>query len=73
VFVCALCNDGEEFVRRLELAWVDLVHVALYNLTVIYAKKYYDLDTMIVPYINERWEEWQLPPRVRIILISFST
>ncbi|XP_012253942.1 metal-response element-binding transcription factor 2 isoform X1 [Athalia rosae] len=65
VFVCSMCNYGKEFVRRLELKWVDLVHLMLYNLTVYNAKKYYDLDTIIVPYANENWNALQLPPRIR--------
>lgn len=60
-----MCNYGKEFVRRLELKWVDLVHLMLYNLTVYNAKKYYDLDTVIVPYANDNWNTLQLPPRVR--------
>ncbi|XP_012288737.1 polycomb protein Pcl [Orussus abietinus] len=65
VFVCSTCNYGKEFVRRLELKWVDLVHLMLYNLTVYNAKKYYDLDTVIVPYANDNWNNLQLPPRIR--------
>ncbi|XP_043276168.1 PHD finger protein 19 [Venturia canescens] len=65
VFVCSMCNYGKEFVRRLELKWVDLVHLMLYNLTVYNAKKYYDLDTVIIPYANDNWNTLQLPPRVR--------
>ncbi|XP_017875284.1 polycomb protein Pcl isoform X2 [Ceratina calcarata] len=65
VFVCSMCNHGKEFVRRLELKWVDLVHLMLYNLTVYNAKKYYDLDTVIVPYANDNWNTLQLPPRIR--------
>lgn len=65
VFVCSMCNYGKEFVRRLEIKWVDLVHLMLYNLTVYNAKKYYDLDTVIVPYANDNWNTLQLPPRIR--------
>lgn len=61
-----MCNHGKEFVRRLEMKWVDLVHLMLYNLTVYNAKKYYDLDTVIIPYANDNWLTLQLPPRVRI-------
>lgn len=60
-----MCNSGKEFVRRLEMKWVDLVHLMLYNLTVYNAKKYYDLDTVIVPYANDNWYTLQLPPQVR--------
>ncbi|XP_070510889.1 metal-response element-binding transcription factor 2 isoform X2 [Cardiocondyla obscurior] len=65
VFVCSMCNYGKEFVRRLELKWVDLVHLMLYNLTVYNAKKYYDLDTIIIPYANDNWLTLQLPPQIR--------
>ncbi|KAK0180078.1 hypothetical protein PV327_005757 [Microctonus hyperodae] len=65
VFVCSTCNYGKEFVRRLELKWVDLVHLMLYNLTVYNAKKYYDLDTIIIPYASENWQMLQLPGRLR--------
>ncbi|XP_069676859.1 metal-response element-binding transcription factor 2 isoform X2 [Periplaneta americana] len=64
VFVCSLCNYGKEFVRRLEMKWVDIVHLALFNLTIFNAKKYYDLDTVIVPYVNNNWNMFQLPPKI---------
>lgn len=62
-----MCNYGKEFVRRLEMKWVDLVHLMLYNLTVYNAKKYYDLDTVIIPYANDNWHTLQLPPRVSLL------
>lgn len=64
VFVCSICNHGKEFLRRLELKWVDLVHLMLFNLTAYNSKKYYDLDTIIIPYINDNWHALQLPPKV---------
>jgi polycomb-like protein 2 len=74
VFVCSLCNYGKEFVRRLEMKWVDIVHMALFNLTIFNTKKYYDLDTVIIPYVNNNWHAFQLPPKVRcsaiLILIA---
>ncbi|XP_047367512.1 uncharacterized protein LOC124956131 [Vespa velutina] len=70
VFVCSTCNYGKEFVRRLELKWVDLVHLMLYNLTVYNAKKYYDLDTVIIPYANDNWNSLQLPPRIRDVSVQ---
>lgn len=65
-----MCNHGKEFVRRLEMKWVDLVHLMLYNLTVYNAKKYYDLDTVIIPYANDNWYTLQLPPRIRDVSIE---
>ncbi|XP_018328113.1 polycomb protein Pcl [Agrilus planipennis] len=64
VFVCAICNYGKEFLRRLELKWVDLVHLMVFNLTAYHSKKYYDLDTVIIPYINDNWHALQLPPKI---------
>jgi hypothetical protein len=70
VFVCSLCNYGKEFVRRLEMKWVDLVHLALFNLTIFNAKKYYDLDTAIIPYMNNNWHSFQLPPKVSDCILN---
>ncbi|KAF5273081.1 hypothetical protein FQR65_LT04823 [Abscondita terminalis] len=64
VFVCAVCNEGVEFLRRLELTWVELVHLMLFNLTAYNVMKYYDLDSVIIPYINDNWHALQLPPKI---------
>ncbi|CAH1119083.1 unnamed protein product [Phaedon cochleariae] len=64
VFVCSICNQGKDFLRRLEMKWVDLVHLMLFNLTAFNSKKYYDLDTVVVPYINDNWHALQLPPKI---------
>lgn len=56
------------------MKWVDIVHLALFNLTIFNTKKYYDLDTVIIPYVNNNWHAFQLPPKVRcseiLILIA---
>lgn len=62
--MCAICNEGVEFLRRLELNWVELVHLMLFNLTAYNVMKYYDLDSVIIPYINDNWHALQLPPKV---------
>ncbi|XP_050508202.1 polycomb protein Pcl [Diabrotica virgifera virgifera] len=64
VFVCSICNHGQDFVRRLEMKWVDLVHLMLFNLTAYNSKKYYDLDSVVIPYINDNWHALQLPPKI---------
>ncbi|KAJ8917154.1 hypothetical protein NQ315_012646 [Exocentrus adspersus] len=64
VFVCSICNQGKDFLRRLEMKWVDLVHLMLFNLTAYNCKKYYDLDTVVIPYINDNWHALQLPPKI---------
>lgn len=64
LFVCAVCNFGVEFIRRLELNWLDLVHLALFNMTVFRAQKYHEVDEDILYFINGNWATLQLPPKI---------
>ncbi|GBP76933.1 Metal-response element-binding transcription factor 2 [Eumeta japonica] len=64
IFACANCNGGHEYLRRLELSWVELAHLALYNLTAYNAPNYFDLDTVIMPYICDNWHALQLPEKM---------
>lgn len=70
VYICSICNHGKEYLRRLEMKWVDLVHLMLFNLTAFNCRKYYDLDTILVPYINDNWNTLQLPPKVKKIIFN---
>ncbi|XP_073979906.1 polycomb protein Pcl isoform X3 [Rhodnius prolixus] len=63
VFICTLCNAGSEFLRRLEVKWVDLIHLAAFNLTLKMAKKYQDVEDFI-KFINTNWKNLQLPPKI---------
>lgn len=65
IFVCSMCNYGNEFVRRLELKWEDIVHLLLFNLTIYNSKKYYDLTSVVVPYAVDNWEILQLPTHIK--------
>lgn len=70
IFVCSMCNFGTEFSRRIELKWEDIVHLLLFNLTIYNHKKYYDLTTILIPYIIDNWEILQLPLHIKNLLPS---
>lgn len=63
-FICSICNHGHEFVRRLEVSWPDLIHLALYNLVARNGKRFYDVTKAIFPYVEDNWKTLQLTHQV---------
>ncbi|XP_023164879.2 polycomb protein Pcl [Drosophila hydei] len=73
VFCCTVCNDGVEFIRRLQIDWVDMLHITLYNLRKHQHQKYHHLLKDIWPFILEQrhqlpiCEEWRQLPETTLM------
>ncbi|KFB52289.1 hypothetical protein ZHAS_00020408 [Anopheles sinensis] len=61
LFLCSICNQGHEFVRRVELPVSDLLHLVLYNLIMRNGHRLFDLNRAIVPFIEDNLRTLQLP------------
>lgn len=61
-FGCALCmSDGKECLKRLDMSWVEALHLVLFNLSVNNSKKYHDLRTSILPFFKRKLQCLQGP------------
>jgi hypothetical protein len=70
-----ICNDGNEFLHRLELSWKDALHLILYELTITHAQKYYSISKEVVPFMWDKWNQLHFPMDVSInrkVITSFS-
>ncbi|KAK6196236.1 hypothetical protein SNE40_001498 [Patella caerulea] len=60
VFVCCHCNNGPEYIKRIEMKWVDLLQLVLFNLTIQGVKKYYDIEEVVAPFIINNLQDMQV-------------
>ncbi|XP_076356747.1 metal-response element-binding transcription factor 2-like [Tachypleus tridentatus] len=60
IFVCSVCKGGPEFISRLALKWIDVAHLIMFNLTIQNNKKYFDIDSSIISFLNSNWLLFQL-------------
>lgn len=70
IFVCELCNDSVEFLHRLDVKWVDVVHLAIFNLTLQDSKTYFEYEETITQWINDSWELLQCPLALQNIPVN---
>ncbi|XP_018007791.1 PHD finger protein 19 [Hyalella azteca] len=71
VFVCHCCNENfGEFVHRMDVSWLDVVHLALFNLTLLEGKTYFDIETCILSWINNNWESLQAPLELQKVCVE---
>uniref|UniRef100_A0A6A7FUS8 Polycomb protein Pcl n=1 Tax=Hirondellea gigas TaxID=1518452 RepID=A0A6A7FUS8_9CRUS len=71
VFACNLCNLSHgELAYRLELRWVDVVHLAMFNLSLHDVKIYFDYNTSITHWINNNWELLQAPLEMQKVCVE---
>jgi len=61
LFVCSSCNHGSECLKRMDMSWTDLVHLALFDLTVKTSRRFHDLEKDLVPEILSNWSLFQMP------------
>jgi len=60
LFVCSMCNIGSECLKRMDLTWIDLVHLAIYDLSSKTNRKFHHFDNDLMPFILKNWAFFQL-------------
>ena len=60
LFVCSLCNSGSECLKRMDMDWVDVVHLAMFDLTQKTMRRQHDYDKDIMPHLLDNWDRLQL-------------
>ena len=64
-YTCAECGKGTESIKRLSLSWVEVIHIALYNLSLTQPSrkpdsllKYYHWKQDICTFIDANWSKF---------------
>ncbi|RWS25248.1 metal-response element-binding transcription factor 2-like isoform X8 [Leptotrombidium deliense] len=52
LFVCSICNNGKEYLRRFVMDWCDMLGIVLHNLSRLHNRWYFDLKSEIIPFIK---------------------
>jgi len=60
LFVCSMCNIGSECLKRMDLTWINLVHLAIFDLTSKTNRKFHDFDNDLMPFLLKNWAFFQL-------------
>lgn len=67
-FCCALCgpvskatDSGEETLVRLDMSWVEALHIVLFHLTVMNSKKFHDVEMAVIPFFRRKCKALQGP------------
>lgn len=61
VFCCKICNDGEEYLRRLDFNFKTTLHLVLYDFAMTRAQKFYSVSKEVAPFLWENWNKLNIP------------
>lgn len=64
IFCCSVCNEGNEFIRRLQIRLRDVIQLIFYHLTITRSQKYHSITKDVVPFILQNVDQLFLPPEV---------
>jgi metal regulatory transcription factor 2 len=61
VFCCKICNEGDEYLRRLDFNFKTTLHLVLYDFAMTRAQKFYSVSKEIAPFLWENWNKLNIP------------
>ena len=60
LFVCSHCNSGRECLKKMELSWLELVHLIMFDLTLKTERKFHHFEIDLLPFFDSSWNNFQL-------------